>query len=123
MGDENDFRPVIRSRRRATITSAKGELLKRPNGASSTQTTSPTWTKPKHKGQEAPTRDLPEETRKDSRNDTLRWERGYSGHIWTEVVWDNIFSQVASGKCCVFVVKVFCHSHVPYYILTDVVHV
>lgn len=72
MGDENDFRPVTRSRRRATITSAKGELVKRPNGANSADTNSRTWTKPKHKGQDTRARVLPEEKPKDSHNDNLR---------------------------------------------------
>lgn len=79
MGDENDFRAVTRSRRRATITSAKGELVRRPNGASSPDTNSPQWIPPKHKGHDAHTWVLPEEKRKVSRNDNLRWKTAYSG--------------------------------------------
>ncbi|KAF7708539.1 diacylglycerol O-acyltransferase 1b [Silurus meridionalis] len=75
MGDENDFRPVARSRRRATITSAKGELLKRTNGASSTDPSSLAWIKTKHKCQETHTRVSAEEKQKDSRNDNLSCHR------------------------------------------------
>ncbi|MCJ8728675.1 hypothetical protein PDJAM_G00007060 [Pangasius djambal] len=75
MGDENDFRAITRSRRRATISSAKGELVKRPNGASSADPNSLTWTKPKHKGQETHTRVLPVEKKKYSHNDNLSCHR------------------------------------------------
>lgn len=63
MSDEKDFRPVTRSRRRATITSAKGELLKRPNGAISADTNGP-----KHRGQDTHTRASPEDRRKHTDN-------------------------------------------------------
>ncbi|TSK34780.1 Diacylglycerol O-acyltransferase 1 [Bagarius yarrelli] len=72
MSDQIDFRPVNRSRRRATITSAKGELVKTLNGSSPADA-SPTWIKPKHKGQDGHTRLSPEQKRKDTRNDNLRY--------------------------------------------------
>uniref|UniRef100_A0AAR2L9N4 O-acyltransferase n=1 Tax=Pygocentrus nattereri TaxID=42514 RepID=A0AAR2L9N4_PYGNA len=66
MDGRSEFGPVTRSRRRATISSTKGELLKGSNGVSSASAS-----KPGHKRGDSYTKDSAEEARKSSRNDNM----------------------------------------------------
>lgn len=72
MNDREDFRPVIRSRRRATITNAKTETSKLGNGATSE-------VKTPEKKQESRNLQLREDNkRKCDRYDQMRCSRSFS---------------------------------------------
>ncbi|KAI4893276.1 hypothetical protein NFI96_019677 [Prochilodus magdalenae] len=66
MGDRSEFGPVTRLRRRATISSTKGELLTGSNGV-----TSASASRPRHRRTDPLTKESAEETRKSSRSDNI----------------------------------------------------
>ncbi|XP_062847777.1 diacylglycerol O-acyltransferase 1b [Trichomycterus rosablanca] len=91
MGDVKDFGPLTRSRRRATITSAKGEgeLVRRLNGGSLADISRSTGNKPKHKVPEFHIRDPAEETRKRSRYDNMSCHRMQESLLSSESSFKN----------------------------------